>query len=136
MEQTRCPNCGGYKVSLLPVKEVQNQAERDEARLPNWFRYAALLFGIFFCIGVLGAIANNPIAILITVGVIGLVLLSFIWWANRVNIPRPVVITRAYHGCLTCSFRWVWSPGAPTPEVKIDTARRGEGTQDDASHSA
>jgi hypothetical protein len=136
MDQTRCPNCGGYKVSLRPVREVQNQGEIDETRLPIWFRYVAIVFAIIFFIGVVGALVNSPIAILITIGVVGLVLLSFIWWANKLKIPRPVILTRSYHGCLTCGSRWVWSPGAPTPEMKIDTTRRGEGMQDDASHSA
>ena len=125
MEQTRCPNCGGYKVSLWPVQEAQNQEERDEGRLPTWFCYIALLFAILFVIGVVGALINNPIAILISVGVVGLVLLSFIWWANKVKIPRPVIITSSFNGCLTCGFRWDWSPGTPTPEAKVDTARRG-----------
>jgi hypothetical protein len=136
VEQTRCPSCRSHNVSVRSVQEVQNQGEIERARLPNWFRYLALVSIGFFVVGVLGALANNPIAMFATVGVIGLVFLSFIWWAQKLNIPRPIFMTRSYNGCLTCGCRWEWFPGTPARDVEMDTARTVGGTHDDAPHSA
>jgi hypothetical protein len=102
------------------VQEIQNLAEIDKAHLPTWLVYIALLFLALFVVGLFGALINNPIAILMTVGVAGLIILGFIWFANVANMPRPVIITTAYNGCLLCGSRWEWFPGNPAPEVKAE----------------
>ena len=129
MEQTRCPSCGGHKVSVLPVQEIQNQDKIDQTRLPRWFVYIAAMFVAIFAIGAFGAFVNSPIAILMTVGVFGFIVLGFVWFANKASIPRPVIITRSYNGCLLCGSRWDWFPGNPQSEGQVNPELTPRGSE-------
>ncbi len=138
MKQTQCPNCGSYHVEeeQVRVNSVTGKEYSLAKTLSQNFRGmglhvlafvvggpALMVFAIVAFVSRVGVDRNVLIGLLclFCLGGLGLAMDVVVGWL----LIREMLAKR--HGarmykrhCITCNYRWQWSPGEPEPTITVN----------------
>jgi hypothetical protein len=153
-DYVQCPNCGGYKVSLLDtIKETYKQPEKYRAYgCYSWVAgvigFMLVIFAFLFVAslidGAISLIIGESGSLCVPLAIIPSIIVAIpaaIFMGKRdrksalareakgevVQITKEAIIGYRY-SCYICGNRWQWNVGTPLPRVTLrpDLIQKGE----------